>query len=140
MAKCGLDILRGALCLNTQEFADEIGVTRATVWNWKKNGVMSKVNRRHIHRIYGIPLDIDIQSELTDEQANIVRKCALAHLIGKTLRSGETLVTIPNGFAVLYKNDGNDIIFDNDEIYIVKRGDGKCFSYTGTRIQKQINC
>jgi len=136
MNKCGLDILRGALCLNIQEFAEEIGVTRATVWNWRKNSAMSKIHKRHIHKLYGIPYDIDIQSELTDEQASIVRRCVLTYLIGKTLESGEVFITLPNGFAILYKNDGNEVIFNNEETYVMKKEDGKCFSYIGTQIQK----
>ena len=97
---------------------------------------MLKTTRRRIYKQYGIPHDIDIQSELTEEQINVIRRCVITYQINNTLNPGEVFVNLPNGFAVLYKNNGNDIIFDNNGMHIMKRGNSKCFSYTGTQIQK----
>ena len=103
MGKCGLDILREFLRLNTTEFANEIGVTRATVWNWKNNKTpISSTHRKCIYKKYNIPKEIDIQKELTKEQTEIIRQC-VCHNYYNQIDNDKIAIILQNGDIAIYE-------------------------------------
>lgn len=76
--KSGLSVLRKATGLSAEEFADEIGVTRATIWNWQKNETpMAGPARKRLYEKFGLPYDLNIQAEPTEEEREIIQQCGL---------------------------------------------------------------
>lgn len=76
--KSGLSVLRKATGLSAEEFADEIGVTRATIWNWQKNETpMAGPARRRLYEKFDLPYDLNIQAEPTEEEKEIIQQCGL---------------------------------------------------------------
>ena len=103
MGKCGLDILREFLRLNTTEFANEIGVTRATVWNWGNNKTpISLTHRKRIYKKYNIPEEIDIQKELTKEQTEIIKRC-ICHNYYNQIDNDKIAIILQNGDIAIYE-------------------------------------
>ena len=64
--------------MNAQEFADAIGVTRATIWNWQKNETpIAGPVRKRLYEMFGLPYDLNIQAEPTKEEKEIIQQCGL---------------------------------------------------------------
>lgn len=111
--KTGLTVLRAALGYSVQAFAEELGVSRGTVWKWERD--LPAFTNHRICLKYGIIPEIDLQKELTHEEEELIYSRVEEYLVNSGQRNKRTYVRKRTFFGAVAINS-SDYVSEIDRV------------------------